>query len=448
MIDTLIMPSSTESERAILGSILLHNKESELAFEKLNEESFYYKDHRDIFRSMIEMRSTDVKIDMITLRDFLRGSSEPSGVDSVYIASLVDGLPKELLLSSYVDIVKDKEILRNLIKLSENTVNVCASGQDKPEEILADLESKILKLGRGLVDGSFEKIGSAVNDAIIRAEKIIKGEYSDGVSTGFIDLNKLIGNFRPGNLIVIAGRPSVGKSTLALCMATSNALEGKKVGIISLEDSIDNVSIRILCNVAQINSEKISRGYNISEGDWVKVSQASARLMNVPIYIDDHPASVFQIGSKSRTLQSKCGLDLLIVDYLQLVQSVGKHENRTLEIESFTQCLKNLAKELEIPVICISQLNRAVENRPDRKPRLADLRESGAIEQIADLVIFLWDRDQSREDNDRNNLAKELTVLVAKHRNGCTGSVELLFLKAESRFNNLEKDMGLSRDGL
>lgn len=443
MLGTISMPNSIEAERAVLGSILLNNKESELAFEKLNNESFYNQMHRDIFYSMIEMKKADRKIDLITLREFL-SSNELGYVDIEYVASLVDGLPKELLLLSYVNIVKDKAMLRDIIKLSENTINICADDQDNPEEILAGLEGKILGLGQGLVDGGFEMIGPAVNDAIIRAEKIINNELVDGVSTSFIDMNKLIGNFRPGNLIVLAGRPSVGKSTLALCVAVSNGLEGKKIGIVSLEDSIDNISIRILCNVAQVNSEKISRGYNVSKEDWVKISQASARLSDVPIYIDDHPASVFQIGSKARTLKSKCGLDLLIVDYLQLVQSAQKYESRTLEVEAFTQYLKNLAKELEIPVICISQLNRMIENREGHKPRLADLRESGAIEQIADIVIFLWDRNQGSGENDEADVARELSALVAKHRNGCTGSVNLLFLKSESRFDDLE----LSRGGL
>ena len=444
MIEGFSMPTSIEAEKAILGSILLHNKESELAFEKLNVESFYSQMHRDIFSSMAEMKKSGIKIDLITLRDFLRGVN----VDSEYIASLVDGLPKEIMLTSYVNIVRDKEVLRNIIKLSENTIDTCSNDQDNPKDVLFSLEGKIFKLEQGLVEGGFERIGPAVNRAVKRAEKIAKGEYSEGVSTGFIDLNKLIGNFRPGNLVVLAGRPSVGKSTLALCVAVNNALEGKNVGIISLEDSIDNISIRILCNVAKVNSEKISRGYNVSKEDWAKIAQASATLRETPIYIDDHPASVFQIGSKARTLKHKHGLDLLIVDYLQLVQGADKYESRTLEVEAFTQYLKNLAKELEIPVICISQLNRMVENRPDHRPRLADLRESGAIEQISDLVIFLWDRSQGREEDGMSELAKELSALVAKNRNGCTGSVDLLFLKAESRFDNLEKNAGLPRDGL
>ncbi len=428
-------PHSVEAERAVLGSIIIKNKDLELVFEKLTSASFLIKQHVVIFESMNRVRSSGAEINLITLRDDLEkfGILEIAG-GAVYISSLVDGLPKEINISSYIEVVYKHQVMRDLIKISENTIKDCLESGEA-EEVISDLESKIIEISDRIVKSEYRHIGEVTEAVLKKTEEMSKHGESSGVLTGFVDIDHLTGGFQPGDLVVIAARPSVGKTTFCLNVAANAALSGKTVGIFSLEDSLDNIVRRMLCTVAKVDSEKVSRGRNIYKEDWIKLFEAEISLRGSPIYIDDHPCTIFQIMPKARRLKMKHGLDLLIIDYLQLIQNSSevRFENRALEVANYTRSLKMLAKELKIPVICVSQLNRSPEQRPDHRPRLADLKESGAIEQDADLVAFLY-REDMYKNNETPGNAFRTEFIVSKHRNGPIGVINLEFFPNQTRF--------------
>ncbi|UCF80166.1 MAG: replicative DNA helicase [Acidobacteriota bacterium] len=465
------MPHSVEAERAVLGSILLRNRESELAFERLRPEGFYHAPHQRIFEAMERIRTVQENpvIDLITLRDDLdkRGLLEEAG-GADYLASLVDGLPKELNIPSYVSIVHDKYVLRELIKRSEAAIAECFKQEQETETVLGEAEKKVFQLAEELVRLDYVLVGSLTQEVLQKTEEIAKHGAPVGVPTGFTDFDHITGGLQASDLVVVAARPSVGKTTFCLNVAVNAALrEGKTVAVFSLEDSRDNIVRRMLCTVAKVDAEKVSRGRGINREDWANLIRAEAELRQAPLYIDDSPSTIFQIGPKARRLQRKHGLDLLIVDYLQLILSPSeiRFENRTLEIAAYTRYLKNLAKELKIPVIAVSQLSRAPEQRPDHRPRLADLRESGAIEQDADLVAFLYrpdmykrGRNGDREEADSSGLARpnnlgglapetpRSELIIAKHRNGPTGVIQLVFIPQQTRFESAAPSYAASEE--
>jgi replicative DNA helicase len=452
------MPHSVEAERAVLGSVLLRNRESELAFERLRPDSFYHAPHRRIFEAMERIRASEIPtMDLITLRDDLskRGFLEEAG-GADYLASLVDGLPKELAVHAYVEVVRKKYILRELIKRSEATIAECFKQEQETETVLGEAEKKVFQLAEELIRLDYVHVGSLTEEVLQKTEDMTKHGAPVGVPTGFTDFDHLTGGLQASNLVVIAARPSVGKTTFCLNVAANAALrEGKTVAVFSLEDSRDNIVRRMLCTVAKVDAEKVSRGRGINREDWANLIRAEAELRQAPLYIDDSPSTIFQVGPKARRLQRKHGLDLLIVDYLQLILSPSeiRFENRTLEIAAYTRYLKNLAKELKIPVIAVSQLNRAPEQRPDHRPRLADLRESGAIEQDADLVAFLYRPDMYKRgrngDRGEASPSEESPVselIIAKHRNGPTGVVQLVFIPRQTRFESAAPSYAASEE--
>jgi replicative DNA helicase len=455
-------PHSIEMERAVLGSILLRSRESELAFERLRPDSFYDARHRRIFEAMERIRTAqeDPVIDLIILRDDLdkRGLlEEVDGAD--YLASLVDGLPKDLNISKYIGTVHDKYVLRELIKLADVAIGDCFKQEKEAETLLSQAESGVFKLAEALIRLDYVHVGSLTEEVLQKTEEMTKHGAPVGVPTGFTDFDHLTGGLQASDLVVVAARPSVGKTTFCLNVAANAALrEGKTVAVFSLEDARDNIVRRMLCTVAKVDAEKVSRGRGITREDWANLIRAEAELRQAPLYIDDTPSTIFQVGPKARRLHRKHGLDLLIVDYLQLILSPSeiRYENRTLEIAAYTRYLKNLAKELKIPVIAVSQLNRAPEQRPDHRPRLADLRESGAIEQDADLVAFLYrpdmykrGRNGDREQADSSGLAPETPhseLIIAKHRNGPTGVVQLVFIPQQTRFESAAPSYAASEE--
>jgi replicative DNA helicase len=447
-------PQNIEAEQMVLGAILIENGAIENVSDILPAEDFYKDAHRRIFAAMQEMADAREAIDLITLTDALRrgGTIEKIGGAS-YLSTLVSLVPTAANVKYHARIIHDKSVLRQLIHASTDIIS--RSYDDSPEalrigEILDKAQQEILRIS----DQKMVEPFAAVRDIIKQSYKTIEQLYDrkemvTGLPTGFTDLDKMTSGLQAGDLIIVAGRPSMGKTAFCLNIAAHSAMDhGKSVAVFSLEMAKEQLGLRMLCSEARIDMHKLRTGY-LAESDWGRIGMAAGRLSEAPIYIDDTGAiGIFEMRSKARRLKADKGLDLIIVDYLQLMRGSSDANSREQEISGISRSLKALAKELRVPIIALSQLNRAVETRPgkDKKPLLADLRESGAIEQDADVIMFIYREEVYNKcecppppDGEcscgRRGSAE---VIVGKQRNGPIGTVRLTFLNKYTRFENAE----------
>jgi replicative DNA helicase len=434
-------PHSLEAERALLGSILLDNGALNIALGAVASEDFFSAAHRLIYSKMQELAQKSRTIDLVTVAEEISrdGSLEKVG-GAAYLAGLTDGVPagNYSLVGEYTRIVKEKALLRRLINASNNVIARCFDGTDDPEVLIDLAQSEIFEIAGDKVQSGFFGIRDIVKSSFGTIDVLFdRGQRVTGIETGFVDLDNLTSGLQPGELIIVAARPSLGKTALALNVATHAAADCHKVvGLFSLEMSKESLLIRLLCSEAHIDSHKLRTGF-LSRDDWKRITPALGRLAEAPLYIEDTPAlSILQIRARARRLKAERGLDLLIVDYLQLATGHGRFENRTQEVSFISRGLKSIAKELGIPVLALSQLSRAPEQKPGSRPELWHLRESGSIEQDADVVIFLF-RDRGEDgDEESRALGLRTKLIVGKQRNGPTGEVEVVFIKPYVRFEN------------
>jgi replicative DNA helicase len=442
------LPSSLDAEKTILGAILLDNFSYNEAAEHLRPDDFFLDGHRRIFQRMIDLSESGRPIDIVTLPEELGRHKELQAVGGVtYLSSLTDGLPRRPSIEQYVKIVKDKALLRGLI-YAANTAIAAAIEQSEPaEDVLDAAESAIFALAENRVRDGFRGITEIVKESFGTIDALYeRGQAITGLATHYTRLDGLTSGLQPSDLIIIAARPSMGKTALAMNIAENAAVLDKKVvGVFSLEMSRESLLLRLLCSQAKIDSHKLRTGF-LARSDHEALVHALGRLAESPIFIDDTPGiSLHEMRAKARRLkQSQGKLDLLVVDYLQLMAAVptggGKrYENRTQEVSAISRGLKALAKELRVPVLALSQLSRAPESRGgDHRPQLSDLRESGSIEQDADVVAFIFREEvYKKDDPDLEGMAE---IIIAKQRNGPTDTVKLAFIKKSTRFENLAED--------
>jgi replicative DNA helicase len=432
-------PQNLEAEQSVLGAVLLDNAVLARIIEILQPEDFYRGPHRRLFAAMLELFERDESIDLITLRERLEQKNQLEEVGgAVYLASLVDQVPTAANIAYHARIVREKAMLRGLITASTEIAAMSYEGSRDVEQVLDEAERRIFLLSERSVRAGFVPLRDVLKDSFKVIEKLYeKKDHVTGVASGFTDLDQLTCGFQPSDLVIIAGRPSMGKTAFVLNVAEHVGIEARlPVAVFSLEMSREQLVMRMLSSVSGVDGNRLRRGF-LSREDWPLLSRAAGKLSEAPIFIDDSAAStVLEIRAKSRRLKADHGLALVIVDYLQLIRGRDRSENRQQEISEISRSLKSLAKELKVPVIALSQLSRAVESRGgDRRPQLSDLRESGAIEQDADVVAFIFREDMYRDDADQQQGIAE--VIVRKQRNGPTATVKLAFRKECTRFGNL-----------
>jgi replicative DNA helicase len=433
------LPNNLEAERSVLGAILLDDKAMFTAQELLRKEDFYLEGHRRIFEKMFSLTASSRPIDLITLKEELQRTDElESAGGAAYLASLTDGLPLAANIEHYVNIVKEKATLRRLIQISSEVMSRGYQSEDSPQQILEDVERAIFQIANQQFRTGFQTIDILVSEVYKQVEEVSHRKSPvTGIETGFTELDKMSAGLHAADLIIVAARPGLGKTSLCLNIAQHAAIKrGQIIGIFSLEMSREQLVKRLLCAEAEVDSHKVNTGY-LNKEDWSRLGRAAAELSQTKIFIDDSAGiSIVEMRSKARRLKHEHGLDLLIVDYLQLMSgATQRYENRTQEISQISRGLKALAKELSVPVVAISQLNRAVESRGrDHRPQLSDLRESGSIEQDADLVLFIYREELQNPTEENSGIAE---IIVGKQRNGPTGKFELAFIKQFTKFANL-----------
>ncbi|HEU5050091.1 MAG TPA: replicative DNA helicase [Gemmatimonadales bacterium] len=430
-------PWSAEAEQAVLGAMLLDQDAALRASELLEDTMFYREAHRRLFRAMSALTEHRTVIDHITLRDELmrRGELDAAG-GLEYLAELVDAVPTAANLEFHARIVKDKSILRRLIEGATAIVTEAYDGKATAGELLDSAESRIFQISQQRGDEGFTRIKEMLWPTMERIETLQKsGKAITGVPSGFTDLDSLTSGFQPSELVIVAARPSMGKTAFCLNVASNAALEGQGVAIFSLEMSKESLVHRMLTAMARVDSQRVRQG-SLRDFDFTQLARAAGILQSCPIWIDDTPAlTLLEMRSKARRLKAENDIRMVVVDYLQLMRSPEYAENRVQEISDISRSLKALARELEIPVVALSQLSRASEQRGgERKPILSDLRDSGAIEQDADLVLFIHRPEYyDREDESKRGVAE---VMLSKNRNGPTGDVQLRFSREYTRFDN------------
>jgi replicative DNA helicase len=433
------LPSNVEAERSILGAILLDNAVCNQAIELIRREDFFLDSHRRIFDKMVSLTERLMPIDLITLSDELRRAGEFEQIGgATYIASLIDGVPRTDTIEPYAKLVKQKSMLRKLISASQQIVSLAFEEEDEADVIIDQAEHLIFQIAEDRIRQGFQYIGDVAHRRLEQIEQMAgRPEMITGVPTGFTDFDRMTSGLQRQELVVIAARPSMGKTALALNMAQYAAKNANVVGIFSLEMSAEQLVSRLLCSEARVDAHRLRTGY-LNREEWARLADALRRLCETKVYIDDSAAvSVMEMRAKCRRLKAEHGLDLLIIDYLQLMAGRGRIESRQQEVSQISRDLKGLAKELDVPVVALSQLSRAPEQRSEHKPQLSDLRESGAIEQDSDLVCFIY-REEVYNPTDENQGTAEL--IIGKQRNGPTGVVPLAFLKEFTRFENMWRE--------
>ena len=435
-------PQNIEAEQCVLGAMLIEKTAIAKVAEVLRAEDFYKEIHKIIFNSMMEIHRKNEAVDLITLVEALKKAGKLDEVGGVaYISFLANAVPTAANVSYHAKIVGEKGVLRHLINTATQIASMSYEASEELEAIVDKAEKSILEISSRNTGGDFAPIKTILIEAFNRINKLqTTGAAITGVPTGFKDLDELTAGLQPSDLILIAARPSMGKTALVLNIAQHAAIREKKsVAFFSLEMSKEQLVQRMLCCEAPIDSQKLRIGA-LEETDWLKLINAADKLNGAEIYIDDTPGiSVMQMRGKARRLKAEHGLDLVIIDYLQLMQgsaSSGRNENRQQEISEISRSLKALARELGVPVVALSQLSRSVESRQIKRPMLSDLRESGSLEQEADIVAFLYREDYYEKDTENKDITE---IIIAKHRNGPVETVNLLFQKQFTRFVNLTK---------
>lgn len=438
-------PQNLEAEQSVLGSLILEKDALFTAMELLRESDFYRTAHQRVFQSIVALSEKGEPVDLVTLADELKSRrllEEVGG--TAFLVSLANAVPTAANVAYYAKIVREKAILRSLISSCTEIVTSSYDSPDNVDEFLDQSEQKIFEVGRRGKSQGFSPLKEVLVQAFERIERLYDDQKGvTGISTGFLDLDEISSGLQESDLVIVAARPSMGKTTLALNVAHHIAVREKKpTAFFSMEMSREQLAQRLLCAQAHIDSQSLRRGY-LSQDDWKKLTRAVGPLSDAPLYIDDSASlSVMEIRSKARRLKAEKGLEAIFVDYLQLMRGHGRAENRQQELSEISRSLKALAKELNLPVVALSQLSRAVEKRPDRRPILSDLMESGGIEANADMVLFIYREAYYMRDTEKGNTAE---VIVAKQRNGPTGTIELYFLDRYNKFVNIAR--GKEPDG-
>ena len=432
-----LQPQALDAEEAVLGSMLSSKEAVSISIQWLKPECFYKESHSIIFTAMESLFNQAEPVDTLSVVNLLKKNKEIDMVGGPYfISGLYESVPSVANVEHYAKIVLEKHILRNLIKVSHSLTKEAFDDSLDVDSILDSAESAIFNISEKRLNGGFQKIKPILEKSFLELDKVASNPGSvTGVPSGLIDLDSMTSGFHPGELVIVAGRPGMGKTALALSLGRNAAVDHKKgIGMFSLEMSNHQLAMRLLCAEGRVDSHLVRTG-KLPKKQWQNLSYAVGELAEAPIYLDDTPGmSVLEVRAKARRLKAENNVELIIVDYLQLMSGPKGSESRQQEISQISRSLKNLAKEINVPIIALSQLSRAVENRSDRRPQLSDLRESGAIEQDADLVIFLyrpWVYSQDDEDKGKAD------IIVAKQRNGPTGSIEATFIDRFARFENI-----------
>ena len=431
-------PQNIEAEQAVLGTILLQDKALVKIVDLLSPEDFYRDAHKIIFRAMVALFDKREPHDLITVAGLLNDQNKLEDIGGAsYLASLTDIIPFTGTLVHHAHIIRQKSVLRRLIQTTSEVAARCYDAQDDIDTLIDEAEKTIFEIAHSKKGPGFQPMATVVPKAFDRITKLFdKQEHITGIATGYEELDRMTAGLQPAELIILAARPSMGKTALAMNMVQHAALIDKvPVAVFSLEMSVESLALRMLCSLGPIDSQRIRTG-RLHDNDWPKLTRATGMLSEAPIYIDDSAGlTVLEMRAKARRLKSDVDLGMIVVDYLQLMQGKATSENRAQEISEISRSLKAMAKELNVPVVALSQLNRSLENRTDKRPQLSDLRESGAIEQDADVIMFIY-RDEvynRAEDNPNRGLAE---IIVGKQRNGPTGVIKLTFLGEYTKFEN------------
>ena len=433
-----VPPHSVESEESVLGSILLSSESANEVMDKLDADDFYVPAHQAIFRAITGLYNANRPIDAITVTEELRRTNELDRVGGVaYVTRLLDIVPSAANIEYYAGIVEEHSQRRHLLRAGSTIHDLSFRLEDEISSVLDRAEQTVLAVAGRKVGDGMSQLGGLFNPILEELESLeAMGSEVTGLSTGFRDLDRKLTGLHPANLVIIAARPAMGKSALTANIAMNVALNGGSVAMFSLEMAKEEVAQRMLCSLARIDSMKLRTG-KIGDAAWPRLTDAAGKLYDAPIFVDDSPVvTVTDIRAKCRRLKRQQGLALVVVDYMQLMQGSAR-ENRQQEIAEISRSLKNLARELDVPIIAVSQLNRNLESREDKRPRLGDLRESGSLEQDADVVIFIYRDEYYDEQSDKRGIAE---VAIAKHRAGSTGIVEMTFMPEFTRFSDLGRD--------
>lgn len=435
-------PQHIEAEQCVLGAILLENEALLKVHDLLKPDNFYRPSHRKIFEAILALFERNEPIDLLTVTEVLRKRNQIEEVGgSAYLASLMEAVPTAANVLHHARMVRETALLRSLINVATEVIAECYEHTEDVEELLDRAEQMIFEISEQRVNAAFANLKELLKDSIRYTEQLYeRHELITGLPTSFRDFDQLTAGLQPSDLIIIAARPGMGKTSFALNIARNVGVRVQEprqpVAIFSLEMSKEQLALRMLCAEAEIDSSRLRRGY-LDKKEWGRLVNAANDLSDTPIFIDDSPSlTALDIRAKARRLQAEHGLSLIIIDYLQLLRGRGRVENRQQEISEISRSLKALAKELKVPVMALSQLSRAVEQRNIRIPQLADLRESGAIEQDADLIAFIYRDEVYDKDTKDKGIAK---IIIGKQRNGPTGEIELQFSKEYARFKDLER---------
>lgn len=434
-----VLPHSMEAEQSVIGAMIMDREAITVASEIISGDDFYGKQYGVLFEAMVELNDEGKPVDLVTLQDRLREKDIPPEASSPeFIRDLITAVPTSANIRYYAGIVAEKSTLRRLIRLNEEIANTCYAGKENLEVILGDTEKRVFELVQKRNTGDFVPIRQVVMNAMDKIEKASKNKGNvTGIATGFIDLDYKTAGLQPSDLVLIAARPSMGKTAFVLNLAQHIAFKlNQTVAIFSLEMSKEQLVNRLFSLESRVDSQHLRTG-NLSDMDWEKLIESAGVIGKSNLIIDDTPGiSISELRSKCRKYKLEHNLQLIIIDYLQLMSGSGRgSESRQQEISDISRSLKALARELNVPVIALSQLSRAVEQRPDHRPMLSDLRESGAIEQDADVVMFIYRDDYYNKDTDKKGIAE---IIIAKQRNGPIGTIELVWLPDYTKFANME----------
>ena len=433
------MPNSKEAEQSVIGSMIMDREAVIMASEILVREDFYYQDCGVLFESMLELYNEDQPIDVVTLQNRLREKDVPEQLKDIgFVGEMVTAVPTSANIKHYANIVKEKSMLRRLIKVNEEIASQCYLGRDSLEDIMADTEKKIFDLLQNRNSSDFVPIKQIVINALEKIEQASKtiGNVT-GIATGFVDLDYRTSGLQPSDLVLVAARPSMGKTAFVLNIAQYVAFHSSlSTAIFSLEMSKEQLVNRLFSLESRVDAQLLRSG-SLTDSDWEKLIEGAGTIGRSNLIIDDTPGiSISELRSKCRKYKLEHDLKLIIIDYLQLMSGSGRSDSRQQEISDISRSLKGLARELNVPVVALSQLSRQVEQRPDHRPMLSDLRESGAIDQDADVVMFIYRDDYYNKDTPDKNIAE---IIIAKQRNGPIGTINLVWLPQYTKFANMEK---------
>ncbi|MBP5223387.1 MAG: replicative DNA helicase [Lachnospiraceae bacterium] len=434
-----ILPHSIEAEQCVIGSMIMDPEAITAASEILTGDDFFNRQYGVVFDTMLEVQEGGNPVDPVTLQAKLKEKDVPPEVSSLeFVTDLVAAVPTSANIKYYAEIVAEKSVLRKMIRVNEEIADTCYAGKESLETIMGDAEKRIFQLVQQRNTGEFVPIRQVVSNAMDKIDKASKMKGSvTGIATGFIDLDYRTAGMQPSDLVLIAARPSMGKTAFALNIAQHVAFRDKKcVAIFSLEMSKEQLVNRMFSLESNVDAQKLRTG-QLADNEWERLIESAAEIGRSNLIIDDTPGiSIAELRSKCRKYKMDHGLSMIIIDYLQLMTGNGKSDSRQQEISEISRSLKAVARELSVPVLALSQLSRAVEQRPDHRPMLSDLRESGAIEQDADVVMFIYRDDYYHPDTDRKGISE---IIVAKQRNGPIGTVELVWLPEYTKFANMDK---------